>query len=80
MNIPTVATPTYSPITKYLTITHLVSRASSLNKNLFYLLLGGLVIMFFSFGLKPRAVAGGPSVTRFTLFKFKFTEGLISDN
>ena len=31
-----------------------------------YFDLGGFCIIFLSLGLKPRAVAGGPSVTRFT--------------
>ena len=59
MKIPTVAKPTYVPMIKYLNITHPFKRASSA-------LLGGFFIISLSGGLKPRAVAGGPSVTKLT--------------
>jgi hypothetical protein len=56
---PQVAIPTYVPIIRYLTKTHFVIIGSSCG-------LGGLSIMFGSGGLKLRAVAGRPSVTRLT--------------
>jgi hypothetical protein len=53
---------------KYLKITQPVIRGSSLRdvKNKIYFDLGNFFIMFLSGGLNPRAVAGGPSVTKFT--------------
>jgi hypothetical protein len=68
MKIATVENPTYVPIIKYLVITHPVINGSSLNLNKFiiYFDLGGFFIMFCSGGLNPRAVAGGPSVTKLT--------------
>ena len=65
-NIPIVAIPTYVPIKTYLKITNGVNNGSLLNLNNTYSCLGGFFIIFFSVGLKLRAVAGGPSVTKFT--------------
>lgn len=59
MKIPTVANPTYTPITIYLNKIQDESKESSD-------FLGGFFIMSLSEGLKPRAVAGGPSVTKLT--------------
>lgn len=59
MKIPTVANPTYTPMTVYLIKVHPLKRVSSC-------LLGGFVIISKSGGLNPRAVAGGPSVTKLT--------------
>ena len=56
---PTVAKPTYSPTTMYRKKTHGVMSWSSARR-------GGRFMMSASGGLKPRAVAGGPSVTRLT--------------
>ena len=58
-NTPTVANPTYSPITMYRKKTHPLI-------NLSVFLRGGWRMMSGSGGLNPSAVAGGPSVTRFT--------------
>lgn len=52
---------------KYLRITNLESKGSSLILDMnIYLDLGAFFIMFGSGGLNPKAVAGGPSVTRLT--------------
>ena len=59
MKIPTVAAPTYMPITMNLKKVHPLISSSSAS-------LGGFFMISISGGLKPRAVAGGPSVTRFT--------------
>lgn len=59
IKIPTVANPTYIPITIYLNRTQPLIRESSD-------LLGGYYIILMSGGLNPRAVAGNPSVTRLT--------------
>merc|ERR1719419_887766 len=56
---PTVAAPTYPPIAMYLKNSHLEIRGSLGER-------GGLPMMSRSGGLKPRAVAGRPSVTRLT--------------
>lgn len=57
--MPTVAIPTYIPITMYLNRTQpLISESSDL--------LGGCYIILRSGGLNPKAVAGKPSVTRLT--------------
>lgn len=55
----TVATPTYAPTTRYLTRTQGVMRGSAARR-------GGRRITSPSDGLKPRAVAGRPSVARLT--------------
>ena len=57
--MPTVAEPTYAPTASQRKSSHGVMSSSSEG-------LGGLVMMSGSGGLKPRAVAGGPSVTRLT--------------
>jgi len=59
MKIPTVAKPTYKPITMYRMNVQLEIRLSSA-------FLGYCFITSLSGGLKPRAVAGKPSVTRLT--------------
>ena len=55
----TVATPTYVPMTMYRKKSHLPTMGSRLSR-------GGTRMMLWSGGLKPRAVAGRLSVTRFT--------------
>jgi len=47
-------------------MTQPVMRGSSLELKKNYLDLGGFFMIFFSGGLKPKAVAGGPSVTKLT--------------
>lgn len=59
MKIKTVAKPTYVPITKYLNNIN-----PEINGSSFFL--GGLFITFGSTGLNDKAVAGKPSVTKFT--------------
>lgn len=55
----TVATPTYTPSIPYRMALSLSTRDS-------LLFLGGLCMIFWVMGLKERAVAGSPSVTRLT--------------
>ena len=56
---PTVAHPTYAPTASQRNSSQGVMSSSSEGR-------GGLVMMSGSGGLNPRAVAGGPSVTRLT--------------
>ena len=58
-NTKVVATPTYKPIIKYLRNIFLVIIGS-------FGYLGGFLITSGSGGLKDNAVAGGPSVTKFS--------------
>ena len=51
-----VATPTYNPVRIYLVNSHRVIIGSSLGR-------GGASIISGAGGLKPNAVAGGPSVS-----------------
>ena len=51
--------PTYKPVKQYLVKSHFVIIGSLVGR-------GGKFIRFGDGGLKPSAVAGGPSVTRFT--------------
>lgn len=59
MKTPTVANPIYVPTAKYLNITNPLIKGSSF-------FLGGFFITSGSGGLKERAVAGKPSVTKLT--------------
>ena len=67
-NTPIVAKPTYKPVIKYLIINHFDKIDSLRGLGLFFIASG-------SGGLNPRAVAGGPSVTKLTHNKCKGVSG-----